>query len=84
MLTNNSYPRRSDHLAKLERMGMPTDPDDVLSSAMAAARLLEPGERALVLGGPGIIEELQARGVSTARPDDADGSFDAVVVGMDP
>jgi 4-nitrophenyl phosphatase len=37
-----------------------------------------------VLGGPGIIEELQARGVSTARPDDADGSFDAVVVGMDP
>jgi len=29
LLTNNSFPRRSDHLAKLERMGMPTDPADV-------------------------------------------------------
>ena len=48
-LTNNSYPRRSDHLAKLERLGMPTEPEDILSSAMAVTVLLEPGERALVL-----------------------------------
>jgi len=41
LLTNNSYPRLSDHVAKLERLGMPTDPGDVLSSAMAAAFLLE-------------------------------------------
>jgi 4-nitrophenyl phosphatase len=85
MLTNNSYPRRSDHLAKLERMGMPTGPDDVLTSAMAAAFLLEPGERALVLGGPGVIEELTARNVATVRPGTGDiGTVDAVVVGMDP
>ena len=86
LLTNNSYPRRSDHLAKLERMGMPTDPGDLLSSAMAAALLLEPGERALVLGGPGVLEELAARGVATVTPGeggDADG-IDAVVVGMYP
>ncbi len=86
LLTNNSYPKRSDHVAKLERLGMPTDPDDVLSSAMAAALLLEPGERALVLGGPGIIEELEARGVTTVRPGGTSdvGQVDAVVVGMDP
>ena len=86
LLTNNSYPRRSDHLAKLERLGMATDPDDVLSSAMAAALLLEAGERALVLGGPGIIEELTARGVDVVTPgaDRAIGPVDAVVVGLDP
>ena len=86
LLTNNSFPRRSDHLAKLERMGMLSDPEDLLSSAMAAALLLEPGERALVLGGPGVIEELTARGVSTVKPNEAQNStkVDAVVVGMDP
>jgi 4-nitrophenyl phosphatase len=86
LLTNNSYPRRSDHVAKLERLGMPTDPADVLSSAMAAALLLEAGERALVLGGPGVIEELTARGVATVTPGTGReiGPVDAVVVGLDP
>ena len=85
-LTNNSYPRRSDHLAKLERLGMPTAPEDILSSAMAVTVLLEPGERALVLGGPGVIEELTSRGVTTVTPGSGRsiGAVDAVVVGMDP
>jgi len=85
-LTNNSYPRCSDHLEKLERLGMPTEPEDILSSAMAVAVLLEPGERALVLGGPGVIEELALRGVTTITPgaDRRPGPIDAVVVGMDP
>ena len=87
-LTNNSYPRRSDHVAKLERLGIPTAPEDVLSSAMAAASLLHPGERALVLGGPGVIEELTARGVVTVVAGADAGApvaeVDAVVVGMDP
>jgi 4-nitrophenyl phosphatase len=86
LLTNNSFPRRSDHLAKLARLGIPTDPQDVLSSAMAAALLLEAGERALVLGGPGIIEELTERGVATVTPAAGRevGPVDAVVVGLDP
>ena len=85
-LTNNSYPRRSDHIAKLERLGIPTPPEDLLSSAMTAALLLERGERALVLGGPGMIEELDARGVEVVRPEAGRdiGAVDAVVVGMDP
>jgi 4-nitrophenyl phosphatase len=86
MLTNNSYPRLSDHLEKLARLGMPTDPSDVLSSAMAAAFLLEAGERAFVLGGPGVIDELTARGVAVVTPADGKevGHVDAVVVGMYP
>jgi 4-nitrophenyl phosphatase len=85
-LTNNSFPRRSDHLEKLDRLGIPTDPADLLSSAMAAAALMEPGERALVLGGPGLVEELESRGVATVRPGSGrgTGAVDAVVVGLDP
>ena len=84
-LTNNSYPRLSDHMAKLARLGMATAPEDLLSSSMATATLLKPGERALVLGGPGVLEQLEARGVTVLRPKGEDpGSVDVVVVGMDP
>lgn len=51
---------------------------DVLSSAMAAAHLLEPGTRALVCGGPGVVEALTARGIEVV----ATGPVDAVVVGL--
>ena len=67
-VTNNSYPARADHLAKLARLGMPTADEDLVTSAGAAAMLLEPGERALVLGGPGILEALAARGVEAVEP----------------
>lgn len=84
-LTNNSFPKVDEHLAKLARFGMPTEPEDLISSPMAAATLLEPGERALVLGGPGILEALEARGVEPVAPgaEVGDGEVDAVVVGFD-
>lgn len=84
--TNNSYPRRSAHLEKLRRFGLAPTDEDVLTSAEAAAELCSEGERALVLGGPGIHEALRSRGVESfdagelARP----GAMDVVVVGIDP
>ena len=84
-LTNNSAPRREDHVAKLVRMGIPAGPDDVVTSSMAAARLVEPGERVLVLGGPGLTDELSARGADMIEPGGGDPtSVKAVVVGLDP
>ncbi|MDA8037902.1 MAG: HAD-IIA family hydrolase [Actinomycetota bacterium] len=84
-LTNNSYPLLEQHLAKLDRLGMSTRPGDVISSAMAAARLVSPGERALVLGGPGIFEALVGRGVETVEAGAGAGveAVDVVVVGFD-
>lgn len=84
-LTNNSYPRLEQHLAKLTRLGMSTPPEDVISSPMAAARLVSPGERALVLGGPGIFEALARRGVDTVEAGSGAGveAVDVVVVGFD-
>jgi HAD superfamily hydrolase (TIGR01450 family) len=75
--TNNSSVRLADQEVKLERFGIPAR-GDVVTSAMAAARLVEPGERALVAGGPGIVEALEARGATPVREGDAD----AVVVGF--
>jgi HAD superfamily hydrolase (TIGR01450 family) len=76
-LTNNSSAPIGDYVAKLVGLGIPADAGDLLTSAQAAARMLEPGTTALVCGGPGVDEALRARGVATVR----DGRADAVVVG---
>jgi glycerol 3-phosphatase-2 len=75
--TNNSSQTIGDQETKLAAMGIPAE-GDVLTSAMAAALLLQPGQTALVCGGPGVTEALEARGVHAVREGDAD----AVVVGF--
>jgi HAD superfamily hydrolase (TIGR01450 family) len=82
-VTNNSSPRRVEHEAALAAIGIPAD-GDVLTSAMAAARTLRRGERAVVLGGPGIVDELERSGVEvvSATAIDSGATVDAVVVGF--
>lgn len=84
-VTNNSYPLRADHLAKFERLGMPTVDEDLFTSAGAAATLVAPDERVLVLGGPGIVEALTARGAVVLEPGapEAAEPVATVVVGFD-
>ncbi len=77
-LTNNSGPKTGYLAEKLSGMGVPAKPDDIVTSAQAAASLLEPGSTALVCAGEGVEEALQARGVKTVQHGDAD----AVVVGF--
>lgn len=85
-VTNFSWGRRRDLADKLEAHGI--DPrDDVLTSSMAAAHLVEPGERVLVVGGPGITEAVEGRGAEAIRvdaPESATVAVDAVLVGIDP
>lgn len=76
-ITNNSSATVAEYLEKLDRCGVPTVPGDLITSAQAAAFLVEPGETALVCGGPGVEEALQQRGARTVRA----GKADAVVVG---
>lgn len=76
-LTNNSNKRVGEYVAKLEGMGIPVSPEDLVTSAQAAASLLEPGTTALVCAGPGVTEALEARGVKPVTS----GAADAVVVG---
>jgi len=65
--TNNSSGTRAEYAAKLVTCGVPAVADDVLSSAMAAARLLASdlpaGARVLSYSGPGVREALEAVGL---------------------
>lgn len=81
-LTNNSSLRISDCRAKLVAFGIGADPADVMTSAQAAAELLEgtlaPGVRVLACAGLGVVEALeQAKFEVVDR-----GPADAVVVGF--
>jgi 4-nitrophenyl phosphatase len=78
-VTNNSALPLAAVEAKLERFGIPAA-GDVITSARAAARLVAPGERVLLCGGPGAAEALEAAGAEVLRRTDA--PVDAVVVGF--
>ncbi|CAN5656256.1 HAD-IIA family hydrolase [soil metagenome] len=77
-VTNNSSVRIADQEEKLASVGIEAE-GDVISSALAAASMLEAGSSAVVFGGPGVVEALEARGVDARR----EGPADAVVVGLD-
>jgi HAD superfamily hydrolase (TIGR01450 family) len=75
--TNNSAPTRAELHARMANCGIATDDADLLSSADAAAAMLEPGSTAYVLAEGGVLEALGARGVRVVDG----GPADAVVVG---
>jgi HAD superfamily hydrolase (TIGR01450 family) len=76
-VTNNSSLTVGEYVAKLQRMGIDVPPDDIVTSAQAAAGLLKVGSSAVVCGGSGVTEALKERGVEP-RPE---GPADALVVG---
>ena len=80
-LTNNSNGRVDENVARLRAAGVTTDPDDVASSANAAAALVSrdapTGARVLAGAGPGVVEALEAHGFTVVD----EGPADAVVVG---
>jgi HAD superfamily hydrolase (TIGR01450 family) len=82
-VTNNSASTRAQQEQALARIGIPAV-GDVISSAMAAAWLVHPGERVLVAGGPGVVEAIAERGAAVVVNDGRSnpGGFDAVVVGL--
>ena len=81
-LSNNSSQPVTEVAHKLETMGVPVTPGEVLTSATAAAELLgadlAPGTRVLVCAGPGVVEELRAVGLAPVD----DPPAEAVVVGF--
>ena len=77
--TNFSYSPVAEAEAKLARIGI-DGRGRVITSAMAAASLIEPRQTVLLCGGPGVEEALLARGATVVR----EGQADVVVVGYDP
>ncbi len=76
-VTNNSAVRVAEQEEKLASVGIDAE-GDVVNSAGAAASMLESGSTAVVCGGPGVVEALEARGVTVRQ----EGPADAVVVGF--
>src|SRR5262245_57266103 len=77
-VTNNSYSLVADQEAALAAIGVPAT-GDVVTSAQAAAHLVEAGETVLVCGGPGLREAIVAHGGHAV----SEGAADAVIVGFD-
>ena len=78
-VTNNSRLRVADQEAKLASMGIDAT-GSVITSAQAVVALLEPGQRVLLAGGPGVAEALAGADVEIVRRDHR--GVDAVVIGI--
>lgn len=81
-VSNNSSQPVDDVTAKLAAAGVPASPEDVLTSALAAASLLAAdlgrGARVLACAGPGVVDALRTVGLRPVGRTPAE----AVVVGL--
>jgi HAD superfamily hydrolase (TIGR01450 family) len=77
-VTNNASPTVAQLLERLERVGIHAEHDDLITSAQAAASMLQPQSTAVLCAGDGAREALGDRGVRIV----SDPPSDAVVVGM--
>lgn len=83
-VTNNASSTIAQQEAKLASFGIDSV-GRVITSAMAGASMVEPGELVLAMGGPGIAEAVVARGADVVSHFSAgDRVPDAVLVGLDP
>lgn len=80
-LTNNSSKNRMAYVEKLNRLGIPAEPDDIFTSGEATAIYLNkvrPGARLYVLGTPALCAELSSAGFCLCEK-----APDSVVLGFD-
>lgn len=85
-VTNNASREPESVSDQLTSLGIPTQPDEVMTAAQAAAKVLEtrlaPGARVLVVGGAGLRTAVTASGFEIVGS--ADDTPDAVVQGFAP
>lgn len=82
-ISNKPLEPPAAYAAKLTRLGIPTEPVDILTSAGVLARYLQqemPGARLFVIGEPPLLAEMQAAGF---RLSDDPAEIDVVVAAFD-
>jgi HAD superfamily hydrolase (TIGR01450 family) len=85
-MTNENMSTRAQVVDKLNGMGIPVGPEDVITSAIVAAevtRALHPGKKVLAVGAAGLVEALQSCGLTLVDPEHA-AEAEVVVMGKDP
>jgi glycerol-1-phosphatase len=85
-VTNNASRTPAEVAAQITGFGLPATSESVVTSPQSAARvlkkLLPPGSKILVVGGIGLVSEVEAAGFVVTR--EADDKPDAVVQGFSP
>jgi HAD superfamily hydrolase (TIGR01450 family) len=85
-VTNNASRTPEQVAAQIAGYGLPAQAEDVVTSPQSAARMLRgmlaPGSLVLVVGGVGLVSEVEAAGFVVTRS--ADDGPDAVVQGFSP
>lgn len=85
-ITNNASRTDASVAGHLSELGLPTRADEVVTSPQAAMRLLaqrvDPGSTILVVGGDGLVDEVQKAGFVVTRS--AEDAPSAVVQGFAP
>jgi HAD superfamily hydrolase (TIGR01450 family) len=85
-VTNNASRTPSEVAAQIAGFGLPASPESVVTSPQSAARvlktLLPTGSKILVVGGAGLVSEVEAAGFVVTR--EAADNPDAVVQGFSP
>jgi phosphoglycolate/pyridoxal phosphate phosphatase family enzyme len=74
-LSNKPIASRADYAAKLTRLGIPTDVEEVINSSYVLARWLDretPGARCFVIGEPPLVAELEQAGLKPVEGPEAD------------
>lgn len=82
-VTNNSVRTREDVSDKLNRMNIPSNPNHIMTSAIATATYIKkqtPHAACLVIGGTGLKDALEKEGLSILE---GYSNYDYVVMGMD-
>ncbi len=77
-VTNSAFRTPAQVAEKLASHGIPDAEAEVVTAAMAAATMVEPGERVLAIGSAGLLDALAERGAEVVT----DGPATAVVVGI--
>ena len=78
-LVTNSAQRTPAQVAdKLASHGIPDAESEVITAAVAATTMVDPGDRILAIGSDGVFEALRARGCTVVH----DGPADAVIMGI--
>ncbi|MEW5866722.1 MAG: phosphoglycolate/pyridoxal phosphate family phosphatase [Bacillota bacterium] len=86
-LSNKPIETRTDYAAKLTRLGIPTEVDDVINSSLVMARYLAdhaPGCRAYVIGEAPLVDELRGAGIEVVEDPVGSGTrVEYVVIAFD-
>ncbi|HYE78770.1 MAG TPA: HAD-IIA family hydrolase [bacterium] len=85
-LTNNAWATAEEFAAKMDRLGMPSAPEEYMTSAMGAAAVIRErhgaGTPTLVIGGPGLRHYCAEAGLDAFGPDSTHNAA-VVVAGID-